>query len=70
MLFFFWVDLSPCDVIVEATTGFRLDLTSILDVYKEFCHLDSMVCLCIWDHVMTVQVGLGFGRFWGKSEPT
>ncbi len=41
-----------CYVMVEATTGFRLDPTSILDVYKMFSHLD-MLCRCsmgIWDH--------------------
>ena len=32
---------------VEATTGFRLDPTSILDVYKVFWHLD-MLCMGIW----------------------
>ncbi len=50
---------------VEATTGFRLDLASLLDVYKEFCHLD-LVYMCIWVHpytVRTVQVGLDLGDF-------
>jgi hypothetical protein len=43
---FFRVDLSPSDVvispIVEATTGFRLDLTSIFDVRKVFWDLDMV----------------------------
>jgi hypothetical protein len=35
---------------VEATTGFRLDPTSILDVYKVFWYLDTMLCMGIWGH--------------------
>ena len=34
---------------VEATTGFRLDPTSILDVYKVFWHLD-MLFIGVWGH--------------------
>ena len=34
---------------VEATTGFRLDATSILDVYKVLWCLD-MLCMGIWGH--------------------
>jgi len=34
---------------VEATTGFRLDPSSILDVYKVFWHL-GMLCMGIWGH--------------------
>ncbi len=50
---------------VEATTGVRLDPTSILDVYKVFWHLD-MLCMGIWvwDHpyrYIPLQVA---GVFW------
>jgi hypothetical protein len=31
-----------CNVMVEATTGFRLDPTSISDVFKVFCYLDMV----------------------------
>ena len=50
---------------VEATNGFRLDPTFILDVYKVFWHLD-MLGMGIWDHPYTVPhlcrsgVDLGF----------
>jgi hypothetical protein len=49
---------------VEATTttGFRLDPTSILDVYKVFWHLD-MLGMGIWGHPYgdtPLQVGGGF----------
>jgi hypothetical protein len=52
---------------VEATAGFRLDPTSMLDVYKVFWHLD-MLSIGIWGHPFTVRhlcrVG-GSGFFWG-----
>ena len=60
-----------CNVMVEATTCFRLDPTSILDVYKVFLHLD-MVWMGVWVHSYTarpVQVGGGFWGFGGRSEP-
>jgi len=47
----------------EATTGFRLDPTSILDVYKVFWHLD-MLCMGIWGHpyrCIPLQVRVDFG---------
>jgi hypothetical protein len=59
------------NVMVEATTSFRLDPRSILDVYKVFWHLD-MLCMGIWDHPksdMPLQVGGGFWGFGGRPEP-
>ena len=61
---------------VEATTGFRLDPTSILDVYKVFWHLD-MLPIAIWGHPYSdthVQVrggfwGFGVLSFGGRPEP-
>ena len=50
---------------VEATTGFRLDPTSILDVYKVFWHLDMLGMGIIRGHPYSdtpLQVGVGF---WG-----
>ena len=63
-----------CSVIVEATTGFRLDPTSVLDVYKVFWHRD-MLCMGIWGHPYTappVQAGVEFweiGPGWGSKVP-
>jgi hypothetical protein len=52
---------------VEATAGFRLDPTSILDVYKVFWHLD-MLRMGIWDRPYTYTVRTVqevWGGFWG-----
>ena len=54
---------------VEATTGFRLDPTFILDVYKVFWHLD-MLGMGIWDHpyhCTPLQVTGGFFRVLGVN---
>ncbi len=69
LIMVFWGRSEPgwcCNItMVEATKGFRLDLTSILDVYKVFWYLD-MVRVGIWVHpyytVRTVQARL---VFWG-----
>jgi hypothetical protein len=48
---------------VEATTGFRLYPTSILDVYKVFWHL-NMLCMGIWGHPYMIHLcksGVDFG---------
>ncbi len=55
---------------VEATTGIRLDPTSILDVNKVFQHLD-MLGIDVSVHPYTVtplQVVGGFLGFWGRPE--
>ena len=53
-----------CYVIVEATTDFRLDPTSILDVYKVFWHLD-MLGMGIWGHPYSDTPLEVAGGFWG-----
>ena len=55
---------------VEATTGFRLDPTSILDVYKVLWYL-GMLCMGIWDHPYSdtpLQVAGGFWDYGGRPE--
>jgi hypothetical protein len=65
------VDLSLSDVVmfmVAATRGFRLDPTSILDVYKVFGPLDVLF-RGTWVHPYTirpVQVGDGFWVYRGR----
>ena len=51
---------------VEATGGFRLHPTSMLDVYKVFWHLDILF-IGIWVSILTL-LGLcrvGVVSFWG-----
>jgi hypothetical protein len=70
----FWGRPEPiwcCNVTVEATTGFKLYPTSILDTYKAFWYLDRL-CMGIWAHPYSdvpLQVGGGFWGFGGRPEP-
>ncbi len=56
---------------VEATGGFRLHPTSILDIYKVFWHLDILF-ICIWVSILTLlglcRMGVGF--FFGGVDPS
>jgi hypothetical protein len=56
---------------VEATGGFRLHPTSILDVYKVFWHLDILF-IGIWVSILTLlglcRVGIWFLFLGGRSE--
>ena len=56
---------------VEATGGFRLHPTSILDVYKVFWHLDILF-IGIWVSILTLlglcRVGIWFLFWGGRSE--
>ena len=53
----------------EAARGFRLHLTSMVDVYKVFEHLD-MLCMGIWVHPYTVApVKIGDGFLYTSQKP-
>ncbi len=59
-----------CNVMIEATASFRLDPTSILDVYKVF----GTLIWCEWEYravltLLGLYVGDGFWGFGGRSEP-
>jgi len=62
-----------CDAIVEATTGFRLDPTSILDVYKMFWHLDMLCSMGAYGTTLTAvplcRSRVDFGVLGGRPEP-
>ena len=55
-----------CDAIVEASIGFRLDPTSVLDLYKVFWYFDTTLCMCmgIWGHVVMPLLRLQQASDW------